>query len=363
MNYWVLHKDDPDGYGPYYFNIKHKISLSRMIYLIDFTGIANPDDKRLAKERMLKRFGLWPQDDLVVITNHDGHLAYSFVEANGYSHTISKLSSEQKKSGFYQKPSKNEGLVTVKESYESPWLDIQPEVCTFDRSSLFPNKGYANICKQDGSQPKAVFTFKTTLLTDRKNTGLSLSSLKRYVRISLVPRSFVYLNHKFKKEYTSYPDNGWVFDGWVAEHLYSAVVQNFNFTVSAQTSNVKVDLSQPKNELDAEDAKRNQWIAEKEFSDPQVSEGDNTVFFLWERIKSKMADSLRSISTSTIFYSGSPVDLDASNPDDYDKVYESGTNVDLPYFEVVYELDANETNSTDFTLTSTVGIKPTYMRV
>ncbi|WP_305369290.1 leukocidin family pore-forming toxin [Photobacterium leiognathi] len=371
--------------------IKTKVLKYNKPTLVDFSSVTDESEKEKAKELFRKQIGISFPDDLLIMTKHKGELMFSPI-AGDDDPSIALLESNTNKVNDVDLGDKIGESLSNYEHRFMPHLsfylrvnrNITPEECTFKRSTLWKEFGDRVFCSNSNISLIYRINLKRSLAFDVK--GNETPNVK-LVRISLDDDSSgagIHLNDELSHQKSLVPY--FVLIGNTAEWSTSAIAQDYSFSFNASNDKPAILKTVPSHSLDAGYEKQEisgvtvgvTVGADPDMRGPKIKSevsdtytqtrsltfntqdyrveknttGSKNVSFKWIRQNNSTAGSLLNRYSDAIWNTIYPVDLTRIKPMSYQNF--------VPKMDVVYEASPYTVGSTDFSISSSVNIRPLY---
>jgi len=368
--------------------IKRNVVDNNKSYIIDYSVINNNKQKQLAKNKMNSLVGVSFDGDFLYISELDGKILYTPL-INGEDPVINTLKKKvhiQKDiRQARQKPQSN-GL-PILSFFVNTYRPISLSECKFPLVQKWSSSEQGTFC----DNPNISLIYSVELMRSRPihiNGGTSPD--QKIVRISLAGASRgsgIHLNDKITNTVRWRPDNGSVFDGWVAQYINDAIALDYGVKISASngkativkkspstnvqsnyqhidtegfqvggTAGVEVDKTGPKGKLEVSASYNVSQTLKYNTTDYRIdisTPDDDTFDISWVREQYRNPDDLLNKKTEDLITNASnPVNLSLIKPISYRNF--------TPQMEVFYGANPDETGATSFTIDSSVTFSPIY---
>ncbi|MGF1791745.1 leukocidin family pore-forming toxin [Photobacterium profundum] len=364
-------------------------------YFIDFSDIENDTQKVMAKQKMSAITGMSFNTDLIAISEYKGALLYTLLESTDDSN-ISKLDSlaeapsrsKRSLSSFDSPaPRNNNQNTTSTLPHVAFYINVNRAIsdseCTFN-SSHFWDRGTRVFC----DNPNISLIYRVNLERSLQHGTIgSATPDAKIVRISLDEDSTgagIHLNDCLdhvgnSADYTT-------LDAWFRDWATDAIAQDYQFAFKASNDKAAILKTFPINNLNANYEKRevsgfelgvsggvevgkegpkgkleasasysqSRWLTynTSDYRVERSAPNARQVSFKWNREQYATAESLQDDFTDALWATSYPVDVNRVNPIGYASF--------IPNMDVIYKAEPTTTGTTEFTIDSSVNIRPIY---
>ncbi|MGY3570224.1 leukocidin family pore-forming toxin [Vibrio paucivorans] len=385
-NYWL----QGEGAPPSFSVIRNKVLDQQVRYFIDFSTINEEVQKKQAKLLFRNKIGLAFTSDFLIISKHKGRLLFtplddendpnvSLLEASSTMLTRQKQGISKLASGI---ASETHSLPHVA-FYLNVNRPITNDECTFKKSHLW-NRGESVFC--DNPNISLIYRVNLERSLQYGTTGSATPDAK-IVRISLdddTTGAGVHLNERL--EFRQSKSSSLKLRGYFKDWSTDAIAQDYQFSFNASNSKAHILKTFPRENLNAQyevrevsgfeigvasgvevgkdgpkakleaNASYNQsrWLTfnTQDYRVERYSPNAQNVQFKWNRDQFATAKSLLDRSTDAPWVKKYPVDINRINPIGYASF--------VPKMDVIYKAAPNAVGTTDFTIDSSVNIRPIY---
>lgn len=378
-----------EGAAPTLNDVRDSVLRQHQRYLVDFSNISDEQGKTQAKALLRGQLGVALSSDFWLITEHKGELLFTglddendpsiqLLEAQPITHSRQRRSIDSRANAT----SEANSLPHVA-FYLNVHRPISNEECTFKNSHLW-DKGTRVFC--DNPNISLIYRVNYERSLQFGTTGSATPDAK-IVRISLdddTTGAGIHLNdqlgwRQFAADYLT-------LDAYFRDWSTDAIAQDYQFVFNASNNKaqilktfpreninsdyeikevsgfqvgvnggVEVNKDGPKAKLEA-NASYNQsrWLTFKthDYKVARSTPSPQKVRFTWERDQYATAESLLDRWTDALWVNTYPIDTNKINPIGYASF--------VPKMDVIYSAAPTETGTTEFTIDSSVNIRPIY---
>ncbi|MYM59155.1 hemolysin [Vibrio sp. OCN044] len=415
-SYWINGEVEP----PSMTTIRDNVLKLERRYLIDFTAIEDPSQKEEAKKLLSNKTGLSFTSDFLVITPHKGELLYTPLvdenDPNKFELETPLISELRDGSESVNSDASTLPHVAFYLRVNRPITDQE---CTFDKSLNFENKGQRVFC--DNANISLIYRVILERSLPYGKSGSATPDAK-IVRISLDDDTSgvgIHLNEKLDHEFSHIDleaDNaafiGAVassifspligassvgalsasgtdynsYDGYVTDWATDAIAQDYEFAFSASNDKASILRTVPSRNLNKDynstevstfqiggsleagagpdgpkatlgaNASYSQQLRfsfdTQDYRVERIGTDAQNIRFKWAREQYDTAESMMNRSTDALWANVYPLDISRISPISYTGF--------VPKMEVIYTADPSVTGKTEFTIDSSVNIRPIY---
>lgn len=376
-----------DNALPSLAELRDLVINQRKSVLVDFSQNSDAEGQAEMQDKFRKTYGLGFANQFILITEHKGELLFTpFDHAEEVDPKLLEAPHTTRSGPKSTAPTNSETSTLPHVAYYiSVNRPISDEECTFDNSWLWKNEnGSRPFCKD--ANISLIYRVNLERSLQYGIVGSATPDAK-IVRISLDDDSSgagIHLNDKleYRENYVNYV----VVDGYKREWSTDAMAQDYSFEF--KTSNKKAEILKtfPANNINAEYEKREQsgfdlgvsggaevneggpkakleakasytqsrWLTynTQDYRIERNAKNAQTVSFTWNRQEYATAESLLNRYTDPKWVDEYPADLNRISPLSYASF--------VPKMDVIYKASPTETGSTNFTIDSSVNIRPIY---
>ncbi|MGF1694820.1 leukocidin family pore-forming toxin [Vibrio lamellibrachiae] len=406
-NYWLDGKEEP----PTLLKIKSDVLKSGYSYLVDFTNIYNEDERYNLKELLKGRLGFSVSSDMFIISEYKNELMYTIIDNEidmgvglleekypqfnkirnsnlfmGASDSRKKEINQNSVELVRERVISNESGTNVL-PHISFYLNVNrlitEDECTF-RNSYFWGEESRNFC----DNPNISLIFRVTIERSLQyGTIGGVTPDAKIVRISLdddTGGTGIHLNDRL--DYRTSKAGYKTLVGYFRDWSTDAIAQDYQFVFDASNDKAQILKTYPRENLNKEFTHRevsgfelgvgasaeagkggpkakleasasysqSRWLTYNT-SDYRVERSSNNpqhVSFKWNRDQYATAKSILKHSTNPLWENKYPVDTRKINPIGYASF--------VPKMDVIYKANSDVTGTTEFTIDSSVNIRPIY---
>lgn len=385
-SYWLQGEVEP----PTLMQMRDDVLNQHMRYFVDFSTIEGESQKTEAKALLRKKLGLAFASDFLIISEHKGELLFTplddendanirLLEAAPIAHSRQRRSTASMVS--------NSGSETNSLPHVAFYLNVNRPItdneCTFNNSHLW-DRGTRVFC----DNPNISLIYRVNLERSLQyGTIGSATPDAKIVRISLdddTTGAGIHLNDRL--DYRQSGADYVTLDAYFRDWSTDAIAQDYQFVFNSSNNKAQILKTFPRENLNAEyevkevsgfqlgvsggvevsadgpkgkleaNASYNQsrWLTFKTH-DYRVERSTNNaqnVSFKWNRSQYATAESMMNRSTDALWVNTYPVDTNRINPIGYASF--------VPKMDVIYKAAPNATGTTEFTIDSSVNIRPIY---
>ncbi|HAS6610702.1 TPA: hemolysin [Vibrio parahaemolyticus] len=370
--------------------IREDIINNRLRYFIDFSTIEDELSKKTAKSLLRKKIGLSFISDFLIISPHKDELLFTPLD-NDKDPNISLLEADKPQRTLSPRvrdflpsttPSGSNSLPHVA-FYLNVNRTITDQECSFPKSHLWDN-GDRVFC--DNPNISLIYRVNLERSLQYGTTGAATPDAK-IVRISLdddTTGAGIHLNDYL--DYEQIKIGGSVLNAYSKEWSTNAIAQDYQFTFNASnnkaqilktfprenlnknyevkevsgfqlgvTGGIEANKDGPKGKLEANASyDQSRWLTfnTHDYRVERNTANAQNIQFKWSRDQYATAESLLDRSTDAFWVDKYPVDVNKINPIGYASF--------VPKMDVIYMADPNARGTTDFTIDSSVNIRPIY---
>ncbi|EKO3565184.1 leukocidin family pore-forming toxin [Vibrio metschnikovii] len=378
-----------EGTVPTLSDVRDSVLRQHQRYLIDFSNISDEQGKTQAKALLRGQLGVALSSDFWLITEHKGELLFTglddendpsiqLLEAQPVTYSRQRRSIDSRTNAT----SEANSLPHVA-FYVNVHRPISDEECTFKNSHLW-DKGTRVFC--DNPNISLIYRVNYERSLQFGTTGSATPDAK-IVRISLdddTTGAGIHLNDQLG--WRQYAADYVTLDAYFRDWSTDAIAQDYQFVFNASNNKaqilktfpreninsdyeikevsgfqvgvnggVEVNKDGPKAKLEA-NASYNQsrWLTFKthDYKVARSTPSPQKVRFTWERDQYATAESLLNRWTDALWVNTYPIDTNKINPIGYASF--------VPKMDVIYSAAPTETGTTEFTIDSSVNIRPIY---
>ncbi|MCY9843143.1 leukocidin family pore-forming toxin [Vibrio caribbeanicus] len=385
-NYWLIGDDTP----PTLAAIRDKVINQKLRYFVDFSLIQGQQQKAHANALLRKSLGLAFDKDFLIISEHKGELLFTPLD-NKDDPNINLLDAAKEKLSRQRRSLANNRPGTVVETNSLPHVSfyltvnksISDSECTFPNSHLW-DKGERVFC--DNPNISLIYRVNLERSLQYGTTGSATPDAK-IVRISLdddTTGSGIHLNDELDYHFSK---AGYVtLDAYFRDWSTDAIAQDYQFEFNASNNKAEILKTFPRENLNSEfqvrdvsgftlgvsgslegssdgpkgkleaSASYNQsrWITFNtyDYRVERSTKNPQNIRFKWDRDQYKTAESLLSKWTNPLWNEDYPLDTQLINSIGYASF--------VPKMDIIYKAAPDETGTTEFTIDSSVNIRPIY---
>ncbi|WP_217543165.1 leukocidin family pore-forming toxin [Vibrio metschnikovii] len=378
-----------EGTVPTLSDVRDSVLRQHQRYLIDFSNISDEQGKTQAKALLRGQLGVALSSDFWLITEHKGELLFTglddendpsiqLLEAQPVTYSRQRRSIDSRTNAT----SEANSLPHVA-FYVNVHRPISDEECTFKNSHLW-DKGTRVFC--DNPNISLIYRVNYERSLQFGTTGSATPDAK-IVRISLdddTTGAGIHLNDQLG--WRQFRPGYYTLDAYFRDWSTDAIAQDYQFVFNASNNKaqilktfpreninsdyeikevsgfqvgvnggVEVNKDGPKAKLEA-NASYNQsrWLTFKthDYKVARSTPSPQKVRFTWERDQYATAESLLNRWTDALWVNTYPIDTNKINPIGYASF--------VPKMDVIYSAAPTETGTTEFTIDSSVNIRPIY---
>lgn len=386
-SYWLQNDVEP----PTLAEIRDNVLSQHQRYFVDFSNIDDEQQRSEAKALFRKKLGLAFSSDLLIISEHKGELLFTpledendpnitLLEASKVSHSRQRRSAEPVLRSSNNAETNSLPHVAFYLNVNRPITDNE---CTFNNSHFW-NRGTRVFC----DNPNISLIYRVNLERSLQyGTIGSATPDAKIVRISLdddASGAGIHLNDRL--DYRQYGADYVTLDAWFRDWSTDAIAQDYQFVFNSSNNKaqilktfprenlnsdfehkevsgfqlgvsggVEVSKEGPKGKLEA-NASYNQsrWLTytKSDYAVERGSRSPQNVSFKWYRSQYATAESMMDRSTDALWVNKYPIDINRIHPIGYASF--------VPKMDVIYKAASNATGTTEFTIDSSVNIRPIY---
>ncbi|KPA52031.1 hemolysin [Photobacterium leiognathi subsp. mandapamensis] len=371
--------------------IKTKVLKYNNPTLVDFSHITDESQKVKAKELFRKQIGISFPDDLLIITKHKGELMFSPIVGDE-DPSITLLEFNINNVNDIDLTERIGEALSKDEHKSLPHLSfylkinriITPQECTFRSSTMWHEHGKRRFCED--ANISLIYRVNLQRSFAYGTDGTETPDAK-IVRISLDDHSSgagIHLNDSLEAKVYFAPYR--LLIGYFREWATSAIAQDYSFSFNASNNKAAILRTVPRSNLNANYENKeisgftvgvtvgteasaagpkatssvtasytqSRWLTfqTKDYRVERSTTGSQNVSFKWNRHHYATAESLLNRSTDALWGMTYPADKNRINPIGYKSF--------IPKMDVIFTAEPDAVGTTDFTINSSVNIRPIY---